>query len=179
MGQYAERRSDGVTIHIGVCEIIWGLRIEDRAKVIYRDGDLTRPGWAFRLPYPDEDKLPVGDYDWVRGARLLEGFYPNDIVKSPGQIQLHHPGGLLANIRCYHGKRLPENSDDVQFHWSGQDMLHPLQIVLVKNTHHGLIPVFRCRHCRQLWSCQWDEILEFVEDDELRERLKYYRDSHL
>lgn len=177
MGEYAIRRSDGVTIKIGFCESLWGLRSEDRAKVIYSDGDLSVPGWFFRLPYPDEDELPIGDYDWGRGSRLREGFCPDDIVENPGRIQLHHPSGLLANIRCYHGKRLPVNSDDVQFHWNGRDE-QPLEIVMVKTTDHGLIPVFRCRHCRQVWSCRWHEILEFVEDDELRGRLEVYRDYH-
>jgi len=194
MGEYAKRLSDGQTIKIGTCETMFGLRYEDRTQVIHESGDdLSIPGLFFRLPFPDEDQVSIGDYeDWNRGIRLFKNvpslrhteelhdfdqiaFAPDDL--QPGRLQLRHEIGYLVNAPCYHGLSLPKDTDEVKFGWNGQDPFC-LELSSVKFTkERSLRPVFRCRHCNQMWSCEWDEILDFVPDEELRSRLIAYRDQ--
>lgn len=181
MGEYAKRVEDGQEIKIGTCESMFGLRFEDRNEVVY-SGNLTTPGLFFRLPYPDEDDTLIGDYEvWNRGERLAvqahgEFFDTEGLDQHPGLIQARHNCGLLINVKCYHGLRLPDESNDVGFHWNGKDQRF-FEIVYVKYTKEGLRPVFRCRHCNKIWSCDWEDILDFVPDDELRSRLIAYRDQ--
>jgi len=193
MGEYAKRLSDGQTIKIGTCETMFGLRFEDRCRVRHEScEDLSIPGLFFRLPYPDEDQVPIGDYeDWNRGIRLFKkvpslrhteelhdfdriAFAPDDL--QPGRLQLRHEIGYLVNVPCYHGLELPKDTDEIKFYWNGKDTFC-LELTSVKYTKEGLKPVFRCRHCDRMWSCWWYEILDFVPDEELRSRLIAYRDQ--
>lgn len=77
MGEYARRKSDGVEIKIGTCETMYYIRFEDRDKVtaVPNSIDLSNPahvdGLRFRLPFPDEDNVPIGQYEpFERGLRL-------------------------------------------------------------------------------------------------------------
>jgi hypothetical protein len=189
MGEYAKYK--GASIKIGTNLYMYYLRYEDRFKVKPEEGSLnptTLKGLYWRLPFPDEDHMAPGEYpDFYRGVRLFKlsesgaaiDYRADYLAEHPGIIQMYHSGmGLLANIRCYHGMKLPENSDSVQFHWNGRS--HCMELVHVLNTAMGMLPVIACKHCRTSWSLpaeDWPMILEHVQDQKLRERLKVYASS--
>lgn len=190
MGEYAKRLSDGQTIKIGTCETMFGLRFEDRHKVLHESLEsLDIPGLFFRIPFPDEDQVQIGEYeDWQRGISLFKrvpsprytedchdfnliAFAPDDL--QPGRLQLRHGIGYLVSAPCYHGIDLPKDTDEIKFGWNCKDPFC-LELTSVKYTKEGLKPVFRCRHCDRMWSCAWDEILDFVPDEALKRRLIDY-----
>lgn len=182
MGEYAIRKSDGVSIKIGTCESMYYLRFEDRHKV---KGYTFKPeyGLSFRLPFPDEDFVPPGEYDeYDRGTTLTAWDDTNrdryealltDLQENTGTLQLRHqPSGLMLNVPCYHGLKLPEVQPPMRAFWNGKDPW-PLKLVRVKWTEDGLRALIACRFCGELWSTdEWDTILPLVQDDELRHRLK-------
>ncbi len=180
MGEYA--KFNGHEIKIGTCECMYFLRYEDRNKVEQLPNSLdpaTQKNLFWRLPFPDEDHIQPGNYDdFNRGVRLynpkLGDFRDESALNDTGTIQLtHKESGLLANITCYHGMKLPENSDNARFHWNGKG--HSFELVHIKNSDKGIRAVYKCRHCNQLWSTdEWDEVLDYILDDELRQRLRAY-----
>jgi len=36
-------------------------------------------------------------------------------------------------------------------------------------------PIVRCRHCGEMWGYSWEEILPYLQDQELKNRLEKYR----
>jgi hypothetical protein len=175
MGEYATRKSDGVEVKIGTCESMYYLRHEDQSKVTYQHFE---HGLRYRLPFPDEDSVAVGGYrDHDRGLRLYktdENGLPDDFIPEgdhePGTIQLTHPSGLLVNVKCHHGLKLPEGSDDIQPHWNGKSWFFELKAI--KAVEGGTRPVYGCRHCRRMWSTNWDSVIDYtnVLKDRLTER---------
>jgi hypothetical protein len=188
MGEYAN--VNGSYTKIGTCENMYYLRYEDRMKVSPVSGNIdprTRLNLRWRLPFPDEDEVQIGYYEpYLRGIRLsrfvkshipiydgYEDYYDESLADATGLIQVHHECGLLVNLPCYHGIKLPDNTKEVKFHWNGKS--HSLELVMVKNTETGVRPVIRCKHCNTQWISTWDEIMEYVLDKKLRERLEIYR----
>ena len=180
MGEYA--KFNGEEIKIGTCELMYYLRYEDRNRVKAVPNSLdptTQKNIFWRLPFPDEDHIDPGCYpDHERGARLwhkdLGNFTDESAINDTGNMQLTHPSGLLANVKCYHGLKLPTNSADARFHWNGKS--HSFELVHIKNADDGIRAVYHCRHCRQMWSTdEWDTILPFIMDPVLRERLSAYK----
>lgn len=164
MGEYAIRKSDRTEIKIGTCEDMYYLRYEDREKVSPREGSLDPAiidGLRFRVPFPDEDEVLPGEYDiYNRGLRLYQTVNPGtpsawhqdfadeSTLKSPGTIQLRHEAsGLLLNVPCYHGIKLPEVGASMKAFWNGKG--HSFELSSVKATADGLYPVVRCRHCSE------------------------------
>jgi hypothetical protein len=94
-----------------------------------------------------------------------------ETADDPGTVQLkHEASGLLVSAVCRHGVRLPAASDDFpHVHWNGKG--HSFELVAVKplETMHGIV---QCRHCRQIWRYPLAELLEWVPDEVLRERLE-------
>ena len=179
MGEYA--KFNGHEIKIGTCECMYYIRYEDRSRVQAEPNSVdpaTQKNLFWRLPFPDEDHLNPGDYpDHNRGVRLFSrehgDFREESCIDDTGNMQMTHPSGLLANIKCYHGLKLPESSDDAGFHWNGKS--HSFELVLIKNTTDGIRAVYHCRHCRQMWSTdEWETILPYILDEKLRERLSAY-----
>lgn len=186
MGEQA--RVNGQSIKIGTCKNMYYLRIEDAhlAKTLSGNVDAAADtGLRFRLPFPDEDSVQIGHYDNpFRGFRLSktvksqttrpdysEDFSPDGLADAePGSIQLRHePSGLLLNVPCHHGAKLPEITGATAF-WNGKG--HSLELAQVKRTEGGqVVPVVQCRHCDTKWAMEWDEILDYVSDSELRARL--------
>ena len=133
------------------------------------------PGLPF--PFPDEDDNGPGNYEPFRGLRLNRlniDFSDPETVDYPGIIQLKHDCGMLANIPCYHGEKLPDTSSikDLNIFWNGRSWFYELDSI--KNTDNGIMPVVKCRHCRSMWSYSWDEILPYITDKELKKRLEKY-----
>ncbi|MFH1111011.1 MAG: hypothetical protein V1790_17700 [Planctomycetota bacterium] len=191
MGEYAIRKSDQTEIKIGTCESMYYLRYEDRANVEpltgnvdpLRDAERLR----FRLPFPDEDGVPPGQYTpYNRGVRLTrkrgegqreywEDFADETTVENPGIVQLHHESGLLLNVPCYHGHKLPDVTDSMKAFWNGKS--HSLELSQLRpvgvNGDTQVWPIVRCRHCGQAWRYQWADVWDYIPDD-LRKRLAVY-----
>jgi hypothetical protein len=103
----------------------------------------------------------------------LIGFEDAETDKNPGNIQFSHPCGLLINVKCYHGHRLPAGTPEITACWNGKDP-HPLELIYIKNTEEGLLPIVRCKYCHQMWRYTWDEILPYVKDTVMGARLEQY-----
>lgn len=192
MGEFANYQ--GERIKIGTCEAMYYLRLEDVAKVEWIPGNVNAArdlGLWFRLPYPDEDTNGPGNYgEYNRGARLyrmeddgtLRGSYAVDYSPEwlketePGRLQMSHPSGLLISVPCHHGLKLPDLGPDVRVGWNGKT--HSMELYMLKRTAEGVLPLVRCRHCESTWRASWDEVLPFVGDKVLRERLSVHAEPY-
>lgn len=182
MGEYA--RYNGKEVKIGTCESMYYLRYEDKNKVAYIPGNVnagTESNLFWRLPFPDEDNVQIGHYDrHDRGERLYKkddetnyyvDFSDAETVDSVGTIQLTHPSGLLVNVPCYHGEKLPEGNDIKAF-WNGKSWFY--ELAHVKNMPDGsVLPVVRCRHCQRMWRYDWNDIMPYLHG-EMKARLEKY-----
>ena len=178
MGEYATHNNDEVKI--GTCSSMYYLRFEDREKVSPLSGNvnpMVDKGLLYRLPFPDEDGIGIGYYQpFLRGYRLykkVDGHYQDFtdpvLVNSPGSIQMKHECGLLVSVPCYHGAQLPDLGEGVRVHWNGKSWF--IELVFVKEMNDGtMVPVIHCRHCRNMWNCEWDEVKDYLHG-EIRERL--------
>ena len=194
MGEYA--KYGGKEVKIGTCESMYYLRFEDRGKVQAIPHSLNPAGTEnlfWRLPFPDEDHIGPGGYqDYNRGLRLYrtvkdpygrpqfdrgEDFEDQETVNDPGIIQLsHRDAGLLINVPCYHGLKLPDVVKPMQAFWNGKG--HSFELAHVKNHKgRGLMPLVRCRHCGQMWRHEWAEILPYVADKDMLQRLIAYSEQ--
>lgn len=171
MGEYATRKSDGVRVKIGTCESLYYLRYEDAHKVDYSFAGYE---WFWRLPFPDEDEVGIGEYQPFERGAMLGGFADDSTVDYPGCIQLRHDSGLLLNVPCYHGIKLPEVTEPMRVFWNGKSPSF-FELAHVKNMADGtLLPVVRCRFCGKMWRYSWAEILTHVSDKILLARLEAY-----
>ena len=103
----------------------------------------------------------------------FEDFSDESTMKEVGTIQLKHESGLLINVPCYHGHKLPELGPDAKAFWNGKT--HSLELYMVKVTASDVVPIVRCRHCGNMWRYTWDDVLPFVWDEELKKRLTVYK----
>lgn len=177
MGEYAIRKSDDAEIKIGTCESMYYIREIDRDKVIVPSHSCFGHYW--RIPFIDEDHLQPGEYDKYNRAQDLYGgdasslkpFAPEDAADDPGIIQLRHDCGLLVNADCFHGLRLPTEGGGFKSFWNGH---HPInfELAFIKRIGDGPTrPVYRCKWCSHMWSTEWVELIKYIPDPELRERL--------
>ena len=184
MGEYA--RLGKHDIKIGTCENMYYLRYDDRYRVSHIPGNVDPKrdfDLRWRLPFPDEDNLGPGGYDdYARGTPLLmrtstgtDYFRAPALAENPGTLQLRHECGLLVNLPCYHGEKLPDISEGRAF-WNGKGYFY--ELAFVKNTRDGLAPIIRCKACEHLWRMEWDEVLPFIHDEKLRARLEAYARLH-
>ena len=194
MGEYATRISDGASIKIGTCEEMFYLRFEDRDKVRAQQNsvdvglDKVAGQLLFRLPFPDEGKLLPGDYpDPDRAQRLYrsafgscEDFTDESTLDDAGIMQLRHEAsGLLLNVPCYHGQKLPEVLAPMKAFWNGKGHsfeLSKLRAVL-KDNALTIYPVVKCRHCGHAWRYEWSQVLEWIPQP-LRSRLEQYANKN-
>lgn len=189
MGEYA--KFNGREIKIGTCESMYYLRYEDRARVdpVPHSLDPAKvTGLFFRLPYPDEDGQEPGSYkmhnkgyrlgkreELPNGQSYWADWHPEDAADAdPGIIQLSHESGLLLNVPCHHGAKLPDVGEHVKAFWNGKS--HALELSSVKSMPGGITrPVYHCRWCGSMWSCEWEEILPYCGlDAEMLRRLEGY-----
>jgi len=191
MGEYALRKSDNMEIKIGTCESMYYIRWDDRDRVRALPNSLDPSdcsGLFWRLPFPDEDNILPGDYkEYNRGLRLwkyedkpehlhrapyCEDFMDEETADHPGTIQLSHKNGLLLNVKCYHGHKLPDGGQDVKPFFNGKSW--SLELAHVKNMDGKLYPVVHCRWCGKMWRYDWKDILPYVQDEEMKKRLTTY-----
>lgn len=176
MGEYAKRKSDGEQVKIGTCSAMYYLRFEDRNKVKALSGNVNPANEdeiSFRLPFPDEDAVGIGEYeDYGRGERL-NGFHDVELAKYPGTIQCRSESRLLLNVNCYHGEKQIEAGGDIK---AVHNQLVPAYVLTrVKRMGNTLLPVIRCEHCGKEWFMDgWQEVLDAIEDGELKARLIEY-----
>lgn len=178
MGEYAKRKDNGEEVKIGTCEDMLYLRWDDRNKIIGLPGNVNPAkypeGLRYRLPFPDEDGQGPGHGEPFRSL-LLPDFDPGDI-EGTGAVQMYHPElGLLLNVTCHHGRKLPEAGPEVRPHWNGRPP-HWFQLASVKHHRDGrLLPVVKCRGCGQMWQMDdWGPVLAAVVDPVMRDRLAGY-----
>lgn len=186
MGEYAIRKFDNQRIKIGTCASMYYLRYEDRNKVRDEDAPKDTLNLYWRLPFPDEDHLRPGEYqDYCRGIRLYRQGKPDHMGRTfgvedyanpaladhHGTIQLAHESGLLVNVNCHHGEKLPASGEGVDVHWNGKS--HSYELSSIKNTAEGVFPVIRCRHCNTKWRMDWADIWDYIPED-MRVRLERY-----
>jgi hypothetical protein len=192
MGEYAIRKTDGERVKIGTCESMYYLRYDDRNLVRKVENSLDPSDCEnlfWRLPFPDEDNLQPGDYkEYNRGLRLTkpeenpplsrkhnpyqEEFSDPSTIEDPGITQFTNKTGMLLNVKCFHGEKLPKETEEIKAFWNGRSWFY--ELAHVKNTEKGLLPVVHCRHCQHLWRYSWDEILPYVQDPEMKKRLEIY-----
>lgn len=179
MGEFATRTSDGKRVKIGTCEMMYYLRYDDRDMVQHEEGnvDAARAVNLFwRLPFPDEDNDPIGQYRVYNRGLLLPGFEPAETSEDTGIMQATHEAGLLINIKCYHGIKLPESSSEVQFHFNGKDP-DAFELAFIKNTAVGIRYTVRCKWCDRMWSYDFQDIEKHIQPGELKDRLRRYSEE--
>jgi hypothetical protein len=175
MGEYATYNEQ--EIKIGTCENMYYLRYSDIGKIRSRDGnvDVNDPKTVnqlrFRLPFPDEDHIKPGDYEPFRGA-LLCGYSDKKTIESPGTVQFHSKTGMLVNITCYHGEKLPENTKESRFFWNGKGPAY--ELTFLKFIDGECFGVYSCIDCNQSFRAPLKDLLPFMiryEDQDLVKRL--------
>lgn len=186
MSEYALRKSDRQEIYIGSCEDIRNLRYTDRDKVLKVPNSLD-PSWVtdcfWRVPISKEDDVLPGDYKGRATYRLhmpSKVGYGTDYVPEfelePGTFQLRHEdSGLLVVVKCYHGQKLPQESEDFSPGWNGKG--HAFELVRIKNTKEGLIPIVGCRFCGNWWRESWENIMPYVSDLGTKYNLLHLQES--
>ncbi len=189
MGEYATYA--GQEIKIGTCEDMFNLRLEDRAKVGTLPNSLDPAavdGLWFRLPFPDEDDRQPGNYEGHRRGQRLYRMVKDALDKewredwtdpdtlnddTPGMMQLSHPSGLMVSVVCHHGLQLPAAGGDfTRAGWNGKT--HAFELIAVKPLAGELFGIVNCRHCRRAWRYPLADLLPWVPDTKLRERLAAY-----
>ena len=171
MGEYAKRKIDGAEVKIGTCESMYYLRYEQRKEVAYNfqpeKGKHTE--WLWRIPTPKEDGILPGDFEY--GGLLNDHkFIPYElklknidnetaeqIASFVGLTQVYNEKlGMLINMPCYHGLRLPDKVEGFQFFWNGKvDALH---LCYLANKEKELEVGIKCNACGKMLSGSFTEI---------------------
>ena len=158
MGEYAKIKKTGYEIKIGTCESMYYIRFHDKDKVQY---NFDKGKYYFRLPFPDEDNVQIGMYEPFDRSLYCGFFTIDDIEKEPGIIQLYNKDcGLLVNLPCYHGSKLPDLSsvENAKAFWNGKN--NPLELSSIKYEYGKITkPVFTCKCCRKSWSIDWSDVV--------------------
>lgn len=98
-----------------------------------------------------------------------EDYAPVDTLDSVGNIQLHHKdSGLLINVPCYHGLKLPEVTAPMKAFWNGKGHafeLSSLKAMLVDGGWFNVLPIIRCRFCGEAWRSEWKDIADYLPAD--------------
>jgi hypothetical protein len=168
---------NGQQIKIGTCENMYYLRYSDIGKIQSLSGNVdvhdqkTVNQLRFRLPFPDEDHIAPGRYEPFRGA-TLHGYSDKETAETPGIVQLNSKSGMLVNIACYHGEKLPENTKESQFFWNGKGPAY--ELTFLKFIDGKCFGVYSCVDCNQSFRAPLKELLPFMvgyKDQDLKKRL--------
>lgn len=175
MGEYAIRNSDREEIKIGTCEDMYYLRFDQRDKITAVPNSLDplidsiAGQLRFRLPFADEIDNQPGDFDDPFRCVALPCDYQDEAsADDPGTMQMHQHG-LLLNIPCYHGVRLPEVKEPMRAFWNGKGLFFAVSSLRgvynpeTKSLH--LMPVVRCTVCRGQWRKRWSDVWEYLPID--------------
>lgn len=195
MGEYAIRKSDGASIKVGTCNSMyysrWSQRNDFRGFTLGNEmGNLL-----WRLPIPDEDGIQVGDFDYGVWATspytALDESMAEILVNSDGEPTLK-PGiaqakidrlGMLLNVPCEHGLRLPLNTGDIKTFLNGCSF--PIRLCAVKNdtSYNRMSIIVGCTACQCKWSFDFSEVQKYIKSSVMKLRLlrlceDYWRDHH-
>ena len=92
------------------------------------------------------------------------------IVKHPGTFQLICLElGLLANVKCYHGFKINESNEEVNFSWNGKNRVMCLSGV--KNEKQEMKILYTCVACNSTWSVSFPKIQHLIKSEEMKRRL--------
>jgi DNA-directed RNA polymerase subunit M/transcription elongation factor TFIIS len=156
MGEYAVRKSDNETIKVGTCEDMYYIRFEDRNEIMEDDGTesplSTDTSLRWRLPFPDEDEVDIGEYDQHdRSVPLFK-------TETDGTVELFDME--IVDGDHFKGCKTPHSYYALQS---------------VKMTNDGMMAIVKCRDCRMMWRADMDDVLPYITDKpELVNRLKAY-----
>lgn len=180
MGEYANRKKDGKRIKIGTCESLYYLRYDQRNEVAYDFGEYE---YLWRIPTPTEDSILAGEFEF--GGLLTDHKYipyelklkynlPESVVeflsKNKGLKQVSdHRDGMLINLDCYHGLKLPQDTDEAKFHWNGKSDC--IYLAFLANKERELLIGTTCKLCNKLVLWEFDEIEPLMESLWMKLRL--------
>ena len=175
MGEHG-LRNDGCKVKIGTCENMYYLRYSDRHMIRPLEGNLDPNDDSilkelrWRLPYPDEDHIKPGDYEPFRKEEpKLYDYEPKNT--NAGLLQLKTKYGMLLNVPCYHGEKLPDNTGEIKTFWNGKSSAYVLKwLKFIDGQPYG---VYGCIECREEWRAPLNELIPFMGGDNapLRNRL--------
>lgn len=183
MGEYTKIKKTKENIKIGSCVSMYYLRYEDAPLVEYFDGgkskrydDTKTKGFLFRAPHCDELSMSVGEYgeEYNRGYPLPNFELDECMRNTLGTLQLEHEeAGIVVNLPCCHGGDLADCGEIKPFYRGRAEWF--IELAFIKHHDDGLLyPIIKCRFCEKLWRCDWEEVLPFINDDEIIERLQHY-----
>jgi len=188
MGEYA-LDANGHQIKLGTCQWLYYLRYEDRDKVTPCVNSLDPRETAgtrlkFRLPWPDEDHIEIGAYEhhgrleplYRRGNDgRVQDWTDSELSEDTGALQMKHESGLLLTLVCHHGLALPDigAAPGISVGWNGKRAAFGLAAIS-PGSDDAMCAIVKCRFCGQAWRFPLADILGFVADDVLRERLVAY-----
>lgn len=158
MGDYAVDRKTGERFKIGTCDTMYYLRHDQKKDVIYEFAQGTR----FRLIFKDELENDPGDFNQPRRYIEIRGaneFFSKEDIETiePGINQLTNGYGLLANISCYHGLKLPEDSKGIHFFWNGYK--EHFVLANIKELNDGTLTfIIECAVCGQAFRLDLEDI---------------------
>jgi hypothetical protein len=175
MGEYAFRKSDKKEVKIGTCETMYYLRWDNRNDIVYPHNWLDV---SFRLPFPDEDSVPIGEYVEYNRCIPLINYSPISELDN-GRLVLSHVSGVQINVPCYHGCAADIDEDMFQpvTTWPHAKVQPSFSLMRVKQSQdfNKLCPVIKCNWCDYAYySSTWQDILPFITDDILLNRLVKY-----
>jgi len=174
MGEYATRLSDGETIKIGTCHSMYYIRYEDRNKVSRDEGTLdsiNELDLRWRLPFPDEDDIKVGEYEQHDRGAMLHGYVVHDVETGTNWIY-DDKSGMRFKVTCHHGKQLPEGSPEIIPQITKHKDL--IELAAIKNTAEGLMAVSRCTCCGEMWREPIPDVLPYMKEGVLKSRIAAY-----
>lgn len=183
MGEYTKIKKTNQNIKIGYLTNMYYLRYEDAHLVEYFDGgkskrydDSKTKGFLFRVPFSDELAMVVGEYgDQYNRGYPLPNFELDECMRNTlGMLQLEHKeAGVYVNLPCCHGGELVDCGGSKPF-YNGRAGWY-IELAFIKHHDDGLLyPIIKCRFCEKLWRCDWEEVLPFINDDKIKERLQLY-----
>lgn len=176
MGEYAKLKGTTDEIKIGTCEHMYYLRYEDVDKVDPLPGNVdpaNDSGLYFRLPFPDEDELEPGEYDFFNRGVTLYGFKPDIPVYENGYVRYRNNSGLVVQIPCYHGQAVPLTGNTAFRAELKERDAGAFEMFAVLRKGDEFFIAIRCLYCGMNWSVTADEVWEYI-PDELKPRLEKY-----
>ena len=188
MGEFAIRKSDLAKIKIGTCSDMFYLRFDDLNKIEALDHNVNPSvdaGLRFRLPLPEEDDVEPGNYESHRTDYCLMPGYRFKDAPQDGIHQVYDTrAGVLINLRCMHGESLPDLGPNATALFNGKaygwTVLSSIKTQPAPEAGVGfvqLLPVISCRFCREAWlEKDWNRVLPWIHNDDLKQRLMAYRD---
>jgi hypothetical protein len=174
MSEYAIH--DDCLVKLGIGSNFYYVRYEDRLKLkplLNNIGYSKKLNLYWRLPFPSEDSVKIGEYQDPNRIYPLHGFAVEGADRHAGMIQLHHDSGLHINVVCYHGIKLPAGSKEVVPFWNRK--ISYFVLCAVKNTKEGIKAVVRCVFCGKSWTTEIENVLPYIFDRELKRRLEAYK----